>query len=87
MYARRPPDPEPDGHYLETSLHWLISPRLFDHDGTLAGKTVIYRGDSNHQYMIGVRDTLSTGSPMRRDADAILSVIDKYGAVEIEIRR
>lgn len=82
----RPANIPPNGVHVDNAVHYGIARHLFGHDGTVSGQVVVEKGEASHAYLIGFRDALSDSAAIA-SVDAILEMIEQYGAVELEISR
>lgn len=82
----RPANIPPNGVRVAGVVHYGIARHLFGHDGSVSGQVVIGKDTAAHAYLVGFRDALSDDSAIA-SADAILEIIEQFGAVELEISR
>jgi hypothetical protein len=77
----RPAAPPPPDHHLDPQLKYKISPKLWDHDGTLRGEP--YQLSKDHPrtmgYLEGMADAGIAG------AQELIDAINEHGTVEIFI--
>lgn len=65
-----------EGNQLPRTLKYVISPRFFNHDGTLGGSNVILN-ESHLEYLCGLLDCKVDG------ALELIDAIKRHGSVEL----
>lgn len=84
LYWREPPR-EPDGELLGYDLKWVIAKKYLDHDGTLqedwfdVGKDVV-------PFLEGVIAATVGDEALKKEAQELIDLIEKYGTVQLSLR-
>jgi hypothetical protein len=84
FYWKAVPEPQdvPRGD-LETRLKYFMAPRMWGHDGTLRGDTVLDGGDI--AYLTGMLDALKEDQFMHKSLEDLINNIKEHGRVFIWI--
>ena len=76
--------PVAEDESLGYDLKWAIAPQLWGHDGSLQGDwTVVGRGFV--PFLRGVSAGRREDDDVRRDAERLIALIEKYGEVEVSL--
>lgn len=70
----------PERNYLGKDLKFVIAPKYWGHDGSLGGDPYTFTAD-DVEYLSGIKD--SADKEVAGEAEALIELIKKYGAVEV----
>jgi len=77
----RPLPKNPDGEFLGYQLKFILAPCLWDHDGSLSAEWTTVGPDA----LDFLRGVAACGDKRGEEAQRLIDLIEKYGAVEIAL--